>query len=150
MKFKKVVVFFLSFAVILGILFVLWYPIAPYYAYVRLWITHKMLNLVGYYPVFSTQGNLAIQGEYFAFLPYLALMICTYKKAVLKEWKILLFVFCLLVGVEFFGKFLEQLHSIRPWYLTYVFSIFLLASARVAIPFIAWWISMEKNKLTLF
>ncbi len=146
----KIILFFLGFAFILAILFLLWYPIAPYYLFARYWAGYKLLNLVGFYPPFTPSANPYIQGEYFSFLPFLSLMICTYKKKVLKEWKTLLVVFILVVLMEITGKFFERFHQLRPQYITYVLSIFLLASARVAVPFLAWWHSMEKNKIHLF
>lgn len=143
-------ILFLLFSVVLAVLFLVWYPVGPYYVIFRYWFSHKLLALVGFYPEFSLPQKLSIQGEYFSFLPFLALMICTYKKEIIKLWKYLLKVLVWIVLMEVFGKFFEQWYAYQPFYLVYVLSIFLLASARVALPFAAWLLSMENTKTKLF
>jgi hypothetical protein len=143
-------IFLAVFSVILAVLFFLWYPVAPYYVFLRYWLSHRLLALVGFYPQFSLPVNLSIQGEYFSFLPFLALMICTYKRDIFKLWKYLLQVLVLIVLMEVLGKFFEQWHAYQAYYFSYVLSIFLLASARVALPFAAWLLSIESTKKKLF
>jgi hypothetical protein len=140
----------LIFSVVLALLFLLWYPLAPYYVFFRYWLSHQLLALVGFFPEFVLPQKLSIQGEYFSFLPFLALMICTYKKALIKLWKYLLKVLVLILLMEVLGKFFEQWYAYQSFYLVYVLSIFLLASARVALPFAAWLLSIENTKTKLF
>ena len=148
--FYRKVTLVLLFSVVLAVLFFVWYPVAPYYVIIRYWLSHKLLALVGFYPEFSLPQKLSIQGEYFSFLPFLALMITTYKTSIMKYWKYILKVLVLIVLMEVIGKFFEQWYSFQAFYLIYVFSIFLLASARVALPFAAWLLSIENSKTKLF
>ncbi|HOI24567.1 MAG TPA: hypothetical protein PK581_03105 [Caldisericia bacterium] len=148
--FYRKVTLVLLFSIVLAVLFFIWYPVAPYYVIIRYWLSHKLLALVGFYPEFSLPQKLSIQGEYFSFLPFLALMISTYKTSIMKYWKYILKVLVLIVLMEVCGKFFEQWYSFQAFYLIYVFSIFLLASARVALPFAAWLLSIENSKTKLF
>jgi len=141
---------FLLFSLVLAVLFFVWYPVAPYYVMLRYWLSHKLLAVVGFYPEYSLPQKLSIQGEYFSFLPFLALMVATYKKEIRKYWKYILKVLALIVFMEVIGKFFEQWYSYQAYYLIYVLSIFFLASARVALPFAAWLLSIESTKTKLF
>lgn len=141
---------FLTFSIVLAVLFFVWYPLAPYYVIFRYWLSHKLLAVVGFYPEYSLPQNLSIQGEYFSFLPFLALMVATYKKEIKRHWKYILKVLALIVFMELIGKFFEQWYGYQAYYLIYVLSIFLLASARVALPFAAWLLSIESTKTKLF
>ncbi len=149
-KTRLIFMFLTIFIVSLSIIFALWYPLAPYYGFARYWVSAKLLNLVGFYPHSITFQSHSTQGDFFSFLPFFALMVSTYKRSVTREWKYILTVLSIIVMVETLGTFFELWHGYQKLYFSYIFSIFFLATARVAIPFFAWWISLEKNQIRLF
>jgi ABC-type multidrug transport system permease subunit len=75
-------------------------------------------------------------------------MLSTYGKRIVKLWKPILITGVILFAVEVFGRFFEKLYFFNPSvYFISSMSIFFLATARVAIPFLSWLIiSAEEFK----
>lgn len=138
----------MKFVFYLSILYVLWLPLSRFYLIVRLKLSYVILNICGYYPKFDISEINTSQGEMFSFLPFFALMLSTYGKRVLKLWKPILITGVILFAVEVVGRFFEKLYFFNPSvYFISSMSIFFLATARVAIPFISWLvISAEEFK----
>ena len=146
---RKVFVFLGKFILYLSTLYILWLPFSRFYLVVRLKLSYIVLNMIGYYPKFETSEIKVSQGEMFSFLPFLALMLATYGKTVFKKWKPILMTGLILFSVEVLGRFSEKLYFFNPSiFFISSMSIFLLATARVAIPFLSWlFVAIEDLKL---
>ncbi|MCE5223155.1 hypothetical protein LLG10_03050 [bacterium] len=140
-------------AVFIGLLVVLyciWLPIAPYYLWLRLKLAYLLLNLCSYFPAWEGIKSEKIAGEMFSFLPFLALYLTT-----LPSWKkinylFLLWVFLSLFSVEVLGRFFEKYAFYKPGQTGYLyFTILMLGTLRVALPFIIWIGYMIKSKQSL-
>lgn len=149
-KFKRVIIFLGKFILYLSGLYLLWLPLARYYLVLRLKLSYILLNMIGYYPKFDTSEIKAYQGEMFSFLPFLALMLTTYGKNIYKKWKPILITGIILFLIEILGRFFEKLYFFNPGnFFATQMSIFLLATARVAIPFLAWlFISLDELNIS--
>lgn len=136
---KKVLIFLGKFILYISVLYILWLPLSRIYLIVRLKLSYILLNIIGYYPKFDISEIRASQGEMFSFLPFLALMFATYGLAIARKWKPILITGLILFGVEVLGRFFEKLYFFNPSiYFISSMSIFFLATARVAIPFLSW------------
>lgn len=136
---KKFFIFLGEFVLYLSALYILWLPLSRFYLIVRLKLSYVLLNIIGYYPKFDISEIKASQGEMFSFLPFFALMLSTYGKRIVKLWKPILITGVILFAVEVFGRFFEKLYFFNPSvYFISSMSIFFLATARVAIPFLSW------------
>ncbi|MDD4028977.1 MAG: hypothetical protein PHI40_02045 [Caldisericia bacterium] len=150
MKNKKtisILVFVLVFIVSLTAAYSLWYPVSFYYAWFRLKAAYILLNLFGIYPTFSISGIQSSQGEMFAFLPYISLMMATYKKEISKHLKEIGITFVAIVLIEILGRFLEKYAGMYPKNIILsMLAIFFLGTARVALPFLSWFISLYRER----
>jgi hypothetical protein len=146
-KNKSILVFVFIFIVSLTVAYFLWYPVSFYYAWFRLKAAYVLLNLVGIYPTFSISGIQSNQGEMFAFLPYISLMFATYKKRICKHINEIGITFVAIVFIEILGRFLEKYAGMYPKnsFLS-MLAIFFLGTARVALPFLSWLISLYREK----
>jgi hypothetical protein len=147
-KTKSVIIFLGKFILYLSGLYILWLPLARYYLIVRLKLSYILLNITGYYPKFDTSEVKVSQGEMFSFIPFLALMLATYGKNIYKKWRPILIIGLILFGVEVLGRFFEKLYIFNPQsFIVAQMSVFLLATVRVAIPFLGWlFISLDDLK----
>lgn len=147
---KRILIFILKFILFLAIIYILWLPISKYYLIIRLKLSYYLLNLLGFYPKFEVKENLA-NGEFFSFLPFLALMLAYYGKKVLKRIKIILLTGLILFLIEVFGRFVQKLDFFYPGnYFISTFSVFFLATLRVAIPFIAFVFILSKDNQIIY
>ncbi|MCK5848296.1 MAG: hypothetical protein KAH01_03780 [Caldisericia bacterium] len=148
---RRYLLLILAFIIVLAAFYCIWYPISYYYAWMRLKLAYVMLNLIGIYPRFENIGITSQQGELFSFLPYLTLMIVTYGKKTVARWKEISLTFIAILTIEVLGRFFEKLVSYHPENFTLqTISIFCLGTARVAIPFLAWFLSVYKSKTLFF
>ena len=148
---KQYILLIIEFVIVLALLYCIWYPISYYYAWIRLKMAYILLNIIGIFPRFTGVGISSQQGELFSFLPYLALMIVTYKKQLKYKWKELSITFVLVVLIEVLGRFFEKLVGFHPENFTLqTLSILFLGTARVAVPFLAWFLSVYKSKTLFF
>jgi hypothetical protein len=148
---KELLLFLLVFILSLSVLYAIWYPISFYYSWLRLKGAYILLNSVGLYPSFDTIGIGSQQGEMFAFLPYMALMIATFRKKVRVYWKPILSTFLVIVLIEICGRFFEKLVVLYSAnYLFQMASVFFLGTARVAAPFLSWLITLYKEHKYFF
>lgn len=135
---------------LLVVLYCIWLPIAPNYLWLRLKLAYYLLNLFSYYPAWEGIKSEEIAGEMFSFLPFLALYFAT-----LPSWKkinslFLLWVFLVLFLVEVLGRFFEKYAFYQPGQAGFFyFTILMLGTLRVALPFIIWISYMIKNKQPL-
>lgn len=140
---------FLFFAIVLCFLYFLWLPLSFPYQWLRLKLSYLLLNLFGFYPKFIPPSQNLWLGEYFSFLPYLALMITTYRKNVIKHGKAILLVMVVLIFLETIGRFFSELAIFYPnTPFVEPIAIFLLATARPALPFLFWIIDIQKDNKT--
>ncbi len=139
--------FILLFFVFLTLLYLLWYPVSYYYAWFRLKMATILLNLIGFYPTFRISGIQSSQGEMFSFLPYISLMIATYRKKTFSHWKEISITFVGVLIIEVLGRFFEKLATMYPAtnLLAYL-AIFFLGTARVGFPFLSWFYSLYRQK----
>jgi hypothetical protein len=109
-----------------------------------------LLNLFGFYPTFRISGIQSSQGEMFSFLPYISLMIATYRKKTLKHMKEIGITLAGVIIIEVFGRFFEKLATIYPTASVFAyFAIFFLGTARVGFPFLSWFYSLYRQKKPL-
>ena len=134
------------FLLLLLILYFCWLPFSGLYLWLRLKTSYLLLNLFGFYPKFISPVTNFWNGEYFSFLPFLALMITTYKKKTLERWKYILFVMIVLIFTEIIGRFFSELTVFYPdsKFIDPI-AIFLLATARPALPFLFWLYPIIQN-----
>jgi len=150
-KTKSIFQFFGLFFIALLVFYFLWLPFAGSYLWLRLKCSYILLNVLGYYPKFISPVKQFWQGEFFSFLPFLALMIASYKQEILKKGKPILLILFFLFVVEVLGRFFEKLSFLLPDSLFLKpITIFFLATARVALPFLFWLYFMIKENKTLF
>jgi hypothetical protein len=146
---KELVKKFLFFTVLLFVLYFLWLPFSIPYQWLRLKISYLLLNLLGFYPKFVPPSTNLWLGEYFSFLPYLALMIVTFQKKTIQHLKSILLVLSIIIAIEIVGRFFSELTVFYPksQFINPI-AIFLLATARPALPFLFWLneIIKENNK----
>lgn len=150
-KTKSLLQFAGLFFLTLLLLYLLWLPFAGGYLWIRLKCSYMLLNAIGYYPKFSSPSAEYWQGEFFSFLPFLALMIASYKKDILKKTKPIHFILLLLFVIEVLGRFFEKLSFLIPTspFLQPI-TIFFLATARVSLPFLFWLFFIVKDRKSLF
>jgi hypothetical protein len=142
---------FIQFTLLLVVLYFLWLPFSFPYQWLKLKISYLLLNLLGFYPKFSSPSSNVWLGEYFSFLPYLSLMIVTYKKETKKHLKNIFLTMGLLILMEILGRFFSELFVFYPRSLLIKqVSIFLLATARPALPFLLWFFEIRKEKNQTF
>jgi hypothetical protein len=138
---------FTQFTVLLVVLYFLWLPFSFPYQWIKLKISYLLLNLLGFYPKFNSPSTNVWLGEYFSFLPYLSLMIVTYKKETKSHLKNILITLGILILMEIMGRFFSELYVFYPRSLLIKqISIFLLATARPALPFLLWFFEIQKEK----
>ena len=140
---------FFFFAIVLVILYFFWLPFSIPYQWLRLKVSYLLLNLMGFYPKFVPPGHYVWLGEYFSFLPYLALMITTYQKKTVLHVKKILIVLFVLITLETMGRFFSELAVFYPasQFITPI-AIFLLATARPAVPFFFWLLEILSERPT--
>jgi len=137
------------FAVLLFVLYFLWLPLSLPYQWIRLKTSYLILNLLGFYPKFLAPTSNLWLGELFSFLPYLALMMVTFQKKTLQHINSILSVLSIIIAIEIVGRFFSELTVFYPksQFINPI-AIFLLATARPALPFLFWLyeIFKENNK----
>lgn len=145
--FKK----FILFVLFLIAFYFLWLPFSFPYQWLKLKISYILLNLLGFYPKFSSPSSNVWLGEYFSFLPYLSLMVVTYQRETKHHLKNILITLSTIILMEIMGRFFSELFVFYPKsYLIKQASIFLLATARAAIPFLFWFTEIRKEKTQPF
>ena len=144
---KKILLLIAKFLIFLTIIYLLWLPISKLYLIFRLKLALYLLNIFGFYPKYDISEIRSSMGEMFSFLPFLAMMIAYYGKAVLKRFREILFTGVILLFIEIMGRFLEKLYFFYPKnYFLSVLAILFLATLRVAVPFIAFLYVVLKDK----
>jgi hypothetical protein len=145
-KLLKITKKFLLFVIILAVLYIVWIPFSLPYQWIRLKISYLLLNVFGFYPKFVSPTTNLWMGEYFTFLPYFALMIVTYQKKILHHIKNILVVLGILIFMEIIGRFFSELSIFLPKsQFVNPIAIFLLATARPALPFLFWFFEILKE-----
>jgi len=135
---------------LLVVLFCIWLPISPYYLWLRLKLAYLLLNLFSYYPAWEGIKSEEIAGEMFSFLPFLALYFTTIPPRKKINYLFLIWVFLSLFFVEVLGRFFEKYSFYMPGQAGYLyFTILMLGTLRVALPFIIWIGYMIKTKQSL-
>lgn len=131
----------------LAILYCIWLPLSSYYLWLRLKLAYFLLNLFSFYPAWEGIKSEKITGEMFSFLPFLALYLASIKSWRKIRLPFLLIVFLVLFVVEVLGRFFEKYAYFMPGNNGYIyFSILMLGTLRVALPFIFWIGYLIKNK----
>lgn len=128
----------------------IWFPIAPYYLWLRLKLAYGLLNLCSYYPAWEGIQSETISGEMFSFLPFLALYLSTLTSWRKINYRFLGIVFVILFLIEVIGRFFEKYVFFMPGKSAYLyFTILLLGTLRVALPFLFWVGHMIRSKNSL-
>lgn len=135
---------------LLFLLYALWLPISPYYLWIRLKLAYFLLNLFSYYPAWEGIQSEKITGEMFSFLPFLALYCTTLSSWRRFQYWYVLIAFLTLFTVEVMGRFFEKLVFFLPGQSGYLyFTILMLGTFRVALPFLFWLGNLIRQKSLL-